>query len=216
MAKKVTPRPWIEERLHELGKSKIGLSRALGINNARVYDLIAGTRRIQLGEVEPLARFLEWPAQTVISRLAGKAVPGGELTPLDVEFDYNPDLRDLPVYGALDMGNGQFAFTEAAVDHIDRSPALRGNKLAYGFYCSQDTMSPAYDRGDTFVVDPTKPLAPGADAVFTNDKGHKRVRRILEITPDGYKVQQFNPPKTQIKSAAEWKTVHKIFGSRRR
>lgn len=216
MAKEVTPRPWIEDRLHELRKTKIDLSRALGINNARVYDLIAGRRRLQLGEVEPLARFLEWPSKSVIDRLAGKSLPNSDLAPLDVDLDYNPAVHDLPVFGAADMGAGQFSLTPRPVDHIDRSPALRGNKGAYGFYCTQDTMSPAYDRGDTFIVDPTRPLAPGNDAVFVNDKGIHRVRRILEITADGYKVQQFNPPKTQMLAVAEWKTVHKIFGSRRR
>lgn len=216
MTRKTTPRPWIEERLRELQKTKIDLSRALGVSNARVYDLIAGTRRVQLGEVDRLARFLEWPSQVVINKIAGKSVAGSDIAPLDVELDYTPAFRDLPIFGAIDMGSGQFTLTERPVDHIDRSPSLRGNAEAYGFYCTQDTMSPAYDRGDTFIVDPTRPVAPGSDAVFVNDRGHRRVRRVVEITADGYKVQQFNPPKTQMMSAAEWKIVHKVFGSRRR
>lgn len=216
MAKKLTPRPWIDARLKDLGKSKAGLARALGVGPARINEIVSGERRIQLGEVDPLARFLEWPGQAVIERVAGKAEPGAEVVPLDVDLDYNPKLRDLPVYGAVDMGAGHFTISDEPVDFIDRSPALRGNKRAYGLYCTQDEMSPAYDRGDTFIVDPTKPVAPGSDALFIRTDGHRCVRRVLDITPTAYKVRQFNPPKNQTLPMSEWTTAQKIFGSRRR
>lgn len=216
MAVKPIPRPWIDARLKELGKTKVDLARALGVGPARINDIVNGTRRIQLGEVDPIARFLEWPGQAVIDRIAGKANPGSEVVPLDVGLDYNPKLRDLPVHGAVDMGAGQFTVTEEPVDYIDRSPALRGNKHAYGLYCTQDEMSPAYDRGDTFIVDPTKPIAPGSDVLFIRTDGHRCVRRIVEITTTHYRVRQFNPPKTQTLPMAEWPVAQKIFGSRRR
>src|SRR5690348_190076 len=49
---------WIASRLDELGKTRSGLARALGLPRARVFEIINGTRRVQLSELSPLAAYL--------------------------------------------------------------------------------------------------------------------------------------------------------------
>ena len=68
-----SPRPWIAQRLSELAKTKIGLARALGINNSRVHEIVDGTRRVQIVEIPVLARYMELPEAQIVSMLAADA-----------------------------------------------------------------------------------------------------------------------------------------------
>lgn len=67
---------WINSRLKQLGKRKGKLADALGVQPARVTEIINGTRRVQGSEVLPLADFLEMDARQVSASLAkGDLVP---------------------------------------------------------------------------------------------------------------------------------------------
>lgn len=67
-------RKWLPDRLDELHKSKSALARALGLAPARVTEIINATRNIQSNEVEPMARFLEWPDTYLLAMIGGRTV----------------------------------------------------------------------------------------------------------------------------------------------
>ncbi len=219
MAKKppktLTPRPWLEDRLQEVGKHKIDLARHLGLNNARVHEMISGARRLKLSEVDRVAAFLDWSREELIRLETGTAPTAAVVSPMkNVEIDYGQTF-DLPLYGADDLGGGLFAMSAKPVNAIDRSPTLKGNKAAYAVYCAEDSLAPRYERGQTLVIDPTRPVAPGNDVLFVSKDGKARcIRRLVAVTPTDWRVQQLTPPRTYKIPKADYPTAHKIFGSR--
>lgn len=210
-----TPRPWLEQRILAVGKNKIDLARALGLNNARVHEMISGGRRIKLSEMDRIAEFLEWSREELFEHETGLSPTSSEVTPMEgVEIDYGRTF-DLPLYGAEDLGGGVFAMSDKPVGTIDRSPALKGNKAAYAVYCAEDSLAPRYERGQTLVIDPTRPVAPGNDVLFVSRDGKTRcIRRLVAVLPSEWRVQQLTPPRVYKIAKAEYPTAHKIFGSR--
>lgn len=215
MAKARAPRPWLEARISAVGKQKIDLARALGINNSRIHEMIAGGRKIKLSEVDRVAAFLEWTREELIQHETGFSPASGEVAPMEgVELDYESKF-DLPLYGAGDLGGGVFSMSGKPVGSIDRSPALKGNRTAYAVYCAEDSMSNRYERGQTLVIDPSRPVAPGNDVLFVSKDGKSRcIRRLIAVLPDGWRVRQLSPERTYKLAKNEWPTAHKVFGSR--
>jgi SOS-response transcriptional repressor LexA len=62
---------WLADRLRELEKPQRELAEALGLERPRVSEMIKGTRAIQSDEIEPMARFLQWPAPHLLSMISG-------------------------------------------------------------------------------------------------------------------------------------------------
>lgn len=211
----LTPRPWLESRLAEVQKTKIDLARLLGVNNSRVHEMISGERRIKLSEVDRIAAFLEWTREELIRHETDISPEFGEIAPMEgVELDYG-QTYDLPLHGADDLGGGVFSMSTKPVGKIDRSPALKGNKAAYAVYCAEDSLAPRFERGQTLVIDPTRPVAPGNDVLFVSKDGKTRcIRRLVAVLPAEWRVQQLTPPRTYKIAKADYPTAHKIFGSR--
>src|SRR5215475_5519135 len=71
---------WLKDRLRTVNKTPGGLARALGIAAPRVYEMIAGKRRMQSGEIEPTAVFLEWTTDELLDHLPkhARVMPAGE------------------------------------------------------------------------------------------------------------------------------------------
>lgn len=215
MAKTLTPRPWLEKRLAEVNKHKIGLARFLKINNSRIHEMISGKRKINIGEVDQIARYLEWTREELLEHETGVTPTSSEIAPMEgVVLDYEHNM-DLPLYGAEDLGGGLFTMSEKPVRYIERAPPLKGIKAAYAVYCAEDSQSPRYERGETVVIDPTRPVAPGNDVLFVSKDGKARcIRRLVAVLPREWKVQQLAPPRVYKLSKSEYPTAHKVFGSR--
>jgi len=65
---------WLAQRIKELGKTGQGLANALGINKARISEIIGGRRGVKADEVTTIAMYLEMTEKEVIARLAGRMV----------------------------------------------------------------------------------------------------------------------------------------------
>lgn len=209
------PRPWLEQRITAVGKKKIDLARHLGVNNSRVHEMISGERKIGLGEIDRIAAFLNWSREELLDHETGLPPASTAIAPMEgIEVNYGRTY-DLPLYGAEDLGGGAFIMSSKPVQTIDRSPALAGNKAAYAVYCAEDSLAPRYERGQTLVIDPTRPVAPGNDVLFVSRDGKARcIRRLVAVLPDEWRVQQLTPPRTYKLAKSEYPTAHKIFGSR--
>ena len=49
---------WLRERIRDLGKTGQGLANALGVNKARVSEIIGGRRGVKAEEVSVIAMYV--------------------------------------------------------------------------------------------------------------------------------------------------------------
>lgn len=95
---------WIERRLAAIGKNKIGLAAALGVQPARVTEILKGTRAVHIKELPALARFLEMDGGALVLALTGEQMPVAQLAE-----------HQIVVRGAVQAGH----WVEAAEWHAD-------------------------------------------------------------------------------------------------
>jgi phage repressor protein C with HTH and peptisase S24 domain len=229
---------WIGDRLKALRKTKSGLAKALGIDPARVSEIIGGRRNVQVAELPVMAATLEMPTEELVGRLVsrrqarraaddddgngfhpgdGAATDGFAPQPLEVPVR-GALARDLPVYGAAVGGeDGSFEMNGQVVDFAERPPSLSGARNAYGIYVQGESMSPRFEAGWLVLVNPSRPVRKG-DNVVVQLKGadeHAAPRGFVKVfetrTPQLLVVRQFNPPRTLEWPVADVISVHRVI-----
>jgi len=231
---------WIGDRLKSLRKTKSGLAKALGIDPARVSEIIGGRRNVQVTELPVMAAILEMPTEDLVGRLvsrrqARRASEDGELAalhlaeapvsvdgfvPAPLDMPARGSLpRDLPVYGsAVGGADGSFEMNGQVVDFVERPPSLGGARNAYGIYVQGDSMSPRFETGWLVLVNPSRPVRKG-DNVVVQLKGpdeHSAPLAYLKVfesrTPTLLVVRQFNPPRVLEWPIADVISMHRVVG----
>jgi SOS-response transcriptional repressor LexA len=186
---------WLRERIRDLGKTGQGLANALGVNKARVSEIIGGRRGVKAEEVTVIAMYVEMTEQDVLARLTGRpAAPMGQplsghppglteqpLSPLStppmMRGSFIPRtaelpppggmLVDVPVFGTVVGGvDADFEMNGEVIDRVRRPPGLLNAKNAFALYVVGTSMSPRYDEGDLIFIHPGKPPVPGCDVVI--------------------------------------------------
>jgi phage repressor protein C with HTH and peptisase S24 domain len=122
---------WIQARLKALGKSQRGLAKHLGLDPARITDMLKAARKISFEEALELAEFLELDLETLAPRLGrALAVPG---------------QRRAAVVGYVGAGDAIYPLDDhapgAGIEEIDAPPGevagfcvrVRGNSMAPRF-----------------------------------------------------------------------------------
>jgi SOS-response transcriptional repressor LexA len=126
------------------------------------------------------------------------------------------DRTDLPVYASAEGGGGAIIITNEPIDFVRRPAPLISVRDGYGCYVIGDSMSPAYEQGDLLLVHPGRPVRPGDDCVFVHSQGdgsqHALVKRLLRISPEKWRVRQFNPAKDFDLDRGQWQRVQLIVG----
>src|SRR5262245_30848786 len=128
---------WIKDRLDEIHRRPIELSRWLDLPPARVYEMIKGIRRIQPHEIGRVAAFLDWPETHVVALLDGRATPkSGKPAGKPAKAGTRVGLigeaaregrPDIPVWAAAQAGeDGALILVPDPVDYIYRSERMRG------------------------------------------------------------------------------------------
>lgn len=123
--------------------------------------------------------------------------------------------KDLPVYSAAEGGNGVMIVTFEPIDFTRRPPPLESVRDSYAIYIVGDSMAPAYEPGDTALVNPHLPPSPGRDAIFYTEQAGDQlalVKRIIRATAKEWHVQQWNPRKDFTLSRAEYPRCHIVVG----
>src|SRR5579871_261126 len=134
---------WIGDRLKSLRKTKSGLAKALGIDPARVSEIIGGRRNVQVTELPVMAAILEMPTEELVGRLVSRrqarAAEDGDSSPMGLaetagENFLPPQIdvpargslpRDMPIYGqAMGGADGSFEMNGQVVDFVERPPSL--------------------------------------------------------------------------------------------
>lgn len=126
------------------------------------------------------------------------------------------DRADLPVYASAEGGGGAIIITNEPIDFVRRPEPLLSVRDGYACYVIGDSMSPAYEQGDLLLVHPSRPVRSGDECVFVRDSGdgsqHGLVKRLLRITPEKWRVRQFNPAKDFDLDRGQWQKAHLIVG----
>lgn len=126
------------------------------------------------------------------------------------------ESTDLPVYASAEGGGGAIIITNEPIDFVRRPEPLLSVRDGYGCYVIGDSMSPAYEQGDLLLVHPGRPVRAGDDCVFVRDPGdgslHALVKRLLRITPEKWRVRQFNPAKDFDLDRSQWQKAQLVVG----
>jgi len=195
---KVMDVKWISDQLDRPGYSQAGLARALGKDAAAVNRMLKGERQIKANEVPVILDYLQ--VAPPASDRAATAL-AGTMPPQPIQRLNDPPGRpDVPVWASAEAGtDGAMVLVNDPIDYIRRSERMQGVKNPFAFYVIGTSMSPAIEHGDQVVVNPVVPVRPGADCVFIQEDETGTmlalVKRLLRVSPDHWRVRQFNPPR---------------------
>ena len=223
--------PWINNRLKALRRGKGELARALGVDPARVSEIIAGRRNVQVAELPKMAAFLDMPANELLSQLTrevggAQASLAATLAPIPeglqlgrVELPAAPPRRTLPVYGsAMGGSDGAFEMNGQTVEYVECPPSLEGANSAYGLYVQGDSMHPRFEPGWLVHVNPTRPVRRGDSVVVQirppdPDTPPLAYLKVFDArTPSELVVIQYNPPGEMRWPLDEVVSVHRVVG----
>lgn len=231
---------WISDRLRTLRRSKGSLAQALGIDPARVSEIIGGRRNVQVSELPVMADFLGMTTEDLVGRLVSRrqarhaeSVPGpsggalAEAPPAGGGFVARPielpsrsqQLRDLPVYGsAMGGADGSFEMNGQVMDYAERPPSLAGARNAYGIYVQGDSMSPRFEAGWLVTVNPSRPVRKGDNVVVQIRAADEHAPPLAYLkvfearTPTRLIVSQFNPKRELEWPVADVVSLHRVVG----
>jgi plasmid maintenance system antidote protein VapI len=171
---------WLRGRLVEIGKTGADFARALQIPTSRVYEMIAGKRRLQPTEVGRAARFLDMTEAELVARLEG----------LDLSDTKKQDEKNVVQIGGnnrqpysditerplvlyrtvlLDGRRGSFMLHREPTDEVPRPFFLKFSHQAFAIKVQDDANYPMYRRWDTLIIDPGGSTVTGEDHLFTQD-----------------------------------------------
>ena len=211
-------RKWLDDRIAEIpGASKAELAKAMGTSGPRVSEIIKGKRRIQEHEWAPMARYLRWSVEHLhqVAR-NGSAHKTDQVRPLPMQ----EGPLDLPLWACepLPEGGG-FRITPKEQDVVERPSRLRFSAFAFAFWIFGSELTPAFEAGDTVIIDPSRPVSPGNDCLFV--RGYQQgseepfegiVRRLLREEPDSWIVRLYdNTDEIQL-SKSDWDRALFIYG----
>jgi len=176
---------WISARLKSLRITKGSLAKSLGIDPARVSEIVAGRRNVQVSELPVMAEILQMSTEDLVARLTPRKVAliqeaqrAAAINPPPLPPPPQPlptpsaavaDLpsgglmpRNLPVYGCARGGvDGSFEMNGQGMDYVERPPSLAGARNAYAVYVQGDSMSPRFEAGWLLHVNPNRPVRRG-------------------------------------------------------
>jgi repressor LexA len=147
-------RKWLADRLDALrvrGKTKSGLARELGVQPARVTEMIAGDRTIKSAEIAPMARYLEMPEAEVLRLAAGDD---------QMREPAEAPLSVVPVIGHVQAGQFRHAMEW---DHDDRYDAQVSpdpvHRTRFGLEVRGTSMNRVFPEGTVVVCVPVMEYA---------------------------------------------------------
>lgn len=124
--------------------------------------------------------------------------------------------RDLPVFAAVEGGDGDLVVSTEPVDLVPRPWYLGEVKDGYGVIVTGESMYPAYEPGDTAIVNPRLPYLRGKVHIFTceSENSHFRatIKVLIKVTQTEWIVEQHNPPKQFALPRSVWTHARRVVG----
>ncbi len=225
----------IGQAIERRGASQSAVAKHFGISQSAVNQWVMQDKAPRIERIEALARLLEIDAMWLLTgagTMAADTAMGGRLSPdlsktspgykSDAVFappSRGSSLRDLPVYGAAEGGDGVMVLDNDPIEYMERPVELREVKGAYAVYVVNDSMFPAYEPGDKVHVHPGRPVVPGKDVLFVREEKdgtrHALIKRLVRVSDKAWKVRQFNPDHTFDLPRKIWQRAYRIMGSTR-
>jgi SOS-response transcriptional repressor LexA len=233
---------WISARLKSLRITKGSLAKSLGIDPARVSEIVAGRRNVQVSELPVMAEILQMSTEDLVARLTPRKVAliqeaqrAAAINPPPLPPPPQPlptpsaavaDLpsgglmpRNLPVYGCARGGiDGSFEMNGQGMDYVERPPSLAGARNAYAVYVQGDSMSPRFEAGWLLHVNPNRPVRRGDNVVVQIKPADEHAPPLAYIklfeatTPTKLIATQFNPQKELEWPLEEVVSIHRVVG----
>lgn len=125
------------------------------------------------------------------------------------------DRADLPVQVAAEGGPGEIIVSSDPVDYVQRPAPLANVRRAYGLIIVGQSMVPAYEPGDTALINPNLPTLGGHTYVFYAVRpGEDRatIKWLVRASAEHWHVQQWNPKRQFKLSRREWAIAHRVVG----
>lgn len=124
--------------------------------------------------------------------------------------------RDLPVFAAVEGGDGDLVVSTEPVDLVPRPWFLGEVKDGYGVIVTGESMCPAYEPGDIAIVNPRLPYMRGKIHIFTaeSENSHFKgsIKLLVSVTETHWVVEQYNPQKTIKLPKSEWTHARRVVG----
>lgn len=201
---------WLKLMLAAAGKRPADLARFLDIPPSRVYEMLAGKRRLQQDEISRTALFLGIAESRIVAVLGGQPDPGPaiesnvQFAPTATAPSARADMaKDVPVFGTGMGGNGDadFELNGQIIDYVRRPPRLEGRSDVFAIYVQGSSMSPWRESGELAYVERNRPPRSGDYVVIEFEANEFNVRpalikKLVAITPGRIKLLQYNPPKS--------------------
>lgn len=124
--------------------------------------------------------------------------------------------RDLPVFAAVEGGEGDLVVSTEPVDLVPRPWFLGEVKDGFGVIVTGESMSPAYEPGDIAIVNPRLTYMRGKIHIFTaegeNTHFKATIKRLVSVTETDWVVEQFNPSKKFKLPKSVWTKSMRVVG----
>lgn len=140
----------------------------------------------------------------------------GYIEPITMRVEAPLGARDLPVFAAVEGGDGDLVVSTEPVDLVPRPWYLGEVKEGYAVIVTGESMVPAYEPGDMAIVNPKLPPLRGKVHIFTceSDNSHFRasIKVLVKSTETSWIVSQHNPEKTYALMKSEWTHARRVVG----
>lgn len=207
-----------QRRLADLARL-LGMEASVLIGTNQNHDSVSSTQG-QRDQIDAPTTSRQSPGTPSEDRLRGTGRLTGDVREDPVEFRWMPGK--LPVFAATDMGGGIVSVSEKPSEN-DALPRFAWDiPGVFGIFTVTEEMSPAYERGDRPLVNPSKPVREGDDVlILTGEVGkggtpRAALRRLVGVTPTHWRVKQWNPPKVEKFDRKEWPIAFRVESKRNR
>lgn len=201
---------FVSDRLKALKTSPRAASLAVGENP----DLIRNLLRMPAGShprtdtlakvaqalgvpVEDLLRYLPeaQPRSAIPSEVAFKSAEVGP----GLDRSNMIEVRGTAMGSIISEGVDGFQFDGGTLGYTRRPRTLLTVPDAYAIIVTGDSMVPMHNPGETRVVNPRRPVAPGDTVIavtqhWDSDPGQAYIKILRRRTPTAVFLEQFNPP----------------------
>lgn len=190
----------IESGKQQTSKKLPAIAKALGVTVAEIdKDFFVEWGGVDQTNDQSQTKLHSQPIENIITKVD---------TPLGA--------RDLPVFAAVEGGDGDLVVSTEPVDLVPRPWYLGEVKDGFGVIVTGESMYPAYEPGDTAIVNPRLPYMRGKIHIFTaeSENSHFKatIKKLVGVTQTHWKVEQFNPPHVFELDRKIWTNARRVVG----
>jgi len=211
---------WVRTALDKLRLTPTELARRIGVVPStlnRYLNSPQASNFLSKRTIQAIASVADIDTPDFLFR-NGRARAAASRTPLQAAPvpPFSSGEKDLPVLGHARAGQGAlFMDNGQAQSYIERPWFLVGVSKAYAVYVNDESMEPVYRHGETLYIDPSRPVRRGDDVVVQLGSDEAYIKRLVSITDDLVRCEQYNPAQTINFPRNEVTAIHLVAAALR-